>query len=200
MKSDHRNLLKRKLRKGDAAGLKFRLISEDSGATSEDRHAALHRLTELHRKRFDSMEKPSFFVQSDVQRFHAEIAEQGDGSVAFEFIECTLDETVIGSIYSVATRGEYVCLMTGFDPEHSRLSVGFLLMYRAVLRAIELKLETFDMKVGAEAYKSWWSRDRYKVYSLVVKPRQRLMHSLNDRALRLLKSVTRATRTARANS
>jgi len=117
LKSNHRNLLKRKLRKAVDAGLTFRVLSSD-GATDERKLSdALCRLTELHRKRFDSLDRESFFTKVDIQQFHKHVLSSSHGPVAVDFIECLKDDQVVGSVYGISTQDDFVCLMTGFDPD-----------------------------------------------------------------------------------
>lgn len=168
MKSDHRSLLKRRIRKADQAGLTFRVIGSGSQSGDNSLPAALSRLTDLHRKRFESMGRQSFFVAEDVQRFHKALAKLSDETGSLEIIECLSGEQAVGSIYGVSSRNDYVCLMTGFDPQYQQLSIGVLLFYKAIERAIEKGLLRFDFKVGAEQYKSWWSKEIYFVYDISV--------------------------------
>jgi CelD/BcsL family acetyltransferase involved in cellulose biosynthesis len=181
LKSSRRNEMKRKVRKGGEAGLSFRVISSRECTDPAELCAAFTRLTELHKKRFDSLGRESFFVQDNVQALHQKAIELNQDALVFDFVECVVDSKVVGSVYSVAGKDEYVCMMTGFDPDFESLSVGALTILSSVERAISLGLRHLDLKVGAEPYKNRWSKEKYLVYDLRLSPERGLIRNLLSR-------------------
>jgi len=173
LKSSARNQLKRKLRKAEEAGLQFRILDSADHPRHKMLDTALPRLTALHRLRFDSIEKKSFFVGTEMQLFHGRLVERlSDGPLNVVFTECLSGDSVIGSIYGWRDKHQYTFLMIGFDPDHSRYSIGNLLIYRTIEYLVSKDVQLFDFKCGEESYKTRWTKNRYAVHDLQVQPRR----------------------------
>lgn len=168
LKSGARNQLKRKINRAVAEGFEFRVIDSGS-ATHEELRDALDRLTQLHRMRFASMQRDSFFVNSDFQQFHRALCERHtDAPVVFTFTEALLAGDVVGSIYGMRNDQAYVYLMIGFNPALSVYSVGNVLIYRTIEDLVARRIGVFDFKCGKEAYKRWWTREFYHNHDVTI--------------------------------
>ena len=186
LKSSHRSLLRRKLGRAEKAGLTFHLFEVDSSLGNFSHHDALKRLTELHRKRFDSLGQESFFVQDDIQSFHRNIRIGCKNSLSVVFVECRKGSDVVGSAYGLASRDDFVFLMTGFDPREENYSIGFLMIYQLVIHSINMGIGRFDLKVGAERYKEWWANQTYFVQDFCVYPNRGFLYGLGSHELSTL--------------
>jgi len=186
MKSSHRSLLRRKMRKAEKAGLTFHVFEVDSHSGDCSHLDAIERLTELHRKRFDSLGQESFFVQDDIQSFHRNIRCGREDSVSGVFVECRKESDVVGSAYGLASRDDFVFFMTGFDPREENYSIGFLMIYQLVIHSINMGIGRFDLKVGAERYKEWWANQTYFVQDFCVYPNRGFLYGLGSHELSTL--------------
>jgi CelD/BcsL family acetyltransferase involved in cellulose biosynthesis len=168
LKSHPRNVLKRRMRKAADAGIRFRWRA--SGADSAaDLDSAFRELTRLHRMRFDAMNRASFFVKDDMQRFHGALCARPDNAaVSVGFTEAVLDGNIIGSMYGMSTDQVYIYLMTGFDPAFSEYSIGNLLIYSTIENLIARGVSVFDFKCGEETYKKRWTADQYRKYDVRI--------------------------------
>jgi len=169
LNSKSRNQLKRKIKKARVSGFDFRVIHSGGAATGYDLGEALDELTQLHRKRFDSMNRDSFFVKDNFQRFHRHLCERSNSApVSFMFTEALLAGEVVGSIYGMRSDQVYIYLMIGFNPDLACYSVGNLLIYNTIEHLIVRQTKVFDFKCGKEPYKERWTKDFYQNYDVNV--------------------------------
>lgn len=184
-KSGFRNQLKRKIRKGEEAGLVFRNVDESHMPPGYDMEQALGNLTRLHKMRFDSMGRPSFFSAPDFQEFHKNLCTSlVESHCAVSFTEALYNGQVVASLYGVRTPQVFLYLMIGSDPALSSLSLGNLVIYKTMERLIEREVKKFDFKCGEEEYKERWTKNVYAKYSLCI-PFNRKGHSIYAKILAL---------------
>ncbi len=168
-KSNFRNQIKRKVKKGLEANLTHRTIDVDNLPEGYNLHQALDKLTELHSMRFDSMNRDSFFTKPAFQKFHQQLCENQEGQpYRLTFTELLHEGEVIGSMYGIRSEQLYIFLMIGFDPNFADLSPGNLLIYYTIEDLINNKVEIFDFKCGQESYKKRWSKSFYTKYDMAI--------------------------------
>jgi len=168
-RSNFRCHLRHNVKMGLNAGLSFRQISSRNLPDHYDLSQALKNLTRLHKKRFDSIGKDSFFVGPAYQEFHKYLCSNyQDPAFMLTFTESLHDSKVIGSIYGIQTPLLYVYLMIGFDPEYAPLSIGNLMIYQTIRRLITDGVKVFDFKVGDESYKKRWTKSDYSKYDISI--------------------------------
>jgi CelD/BcsL family acetyltransferase involved in cellulose biosynthesis len=177
-KSSFRNQLKRKVKKGLNAGLSFRLVNSRNLPDKYDLTRALKNHTRLHEMRFNSINKDSFFLKSDFQKFHQYLCKNHeDPAFMLTFTEALHDNNVVGSMYGIQTPSIYIYLMLGFDPKYAPLSVGNLMIYHTIQGLITDQVKAFDFKVGDEPYKKRWTKSEYTKHHISIRfsPRGRLL-------------------------
>lgn len=168
-KSNFRNQIKRKVKKGLEANLTHRIIDINNLPEGYDLRMALEKLTELHGLRFDSMNRDSFFTKPAFQKFHQQLCENQEGQpYLLTFTEILHEGEVIGSMYGIRSAQLYIFLMIGFDPKFADYSPGNLLIYHTIENLINNKVEIFDFKCGQESYKKRWSKNYYTKYDLAI--------------------------------
>lgn len=167
--SKDRNQIKRKIRKGEEAGLTFRVVDNHRLPPGYNLTSALENLSAVHKLRFETKNKPSFFLQPDFQEFHQRLCElDAEDGLSFTFTEALHDGKVVGSMYGVKSDVHYIFLMIGFDPDYSHLSPGNLLIFHTIEDLIHQGIKTIDFKCGNEAYKKKWTKDYYTKYKVFV--------------------------------
>jgi CelD/BcsL family acetyltransferase involved in cellulose biosynthesis len=160
--ANFRSQLRRKLRKAEAAEIVVRHVSAEHMPEGYDLGQAFETLTHLHRRRFATLQRRSFFLRPEFQRFHRTLCASGDeGACNVVFTEALRGDRVIGSMYGVRSRDTYLFLMVGFDPEFGYLSPGTILLYRTIEEMIRLGVARFDLKCGDEPYKQRWATHAY---------------------------------------
>ena len=193
-KSNFRSQLKKKIKIGQEAGLVFRIVEATQLPPGYDMQQAIENHTRLHKMRFDSMNRASFFVQPDFQIFHKHLCNHpGGASCVLSFTEVLLDGAVIGSLYGVRAPHAYIYLMVGFDPGFASLSLGNLMIYYTIENLIHHQVKYFDFKCGEEPYKERWATGFYEKFNVYVcfNTRGRLLY-FNLYAAQIMKKLRRA--------
>ena len=168
-RSNFRSQLRRKIRKAGSAGLEFRIVTEGALPAGYDLQSALDNLLRLHKLRFDSLNRRSFFLKPEFLSFHKHICQRATNqSMSISFTEAIHHGQVVGSMYGIRAPHAYVFLMTGFDPRFAKLSPGSLLLFHTIRDLIGRNVKLFDFKCGDEAYKRRWANGRYDNFDLEV--------------------------------
>lgn len=193
-KSNFRSQLKKKIKNGRDAGLVCRIVEATQLPPGYEMRQAIENHTRLHKMRFDSMKRASFFVQPDFQVFHKHLCTHPDGdSCVLSFTEVLFEGEVIGSLYGVRAPHAYIYLMIGFDPAFASLSLGNLMIYYTIENLIDRHVKNFDFKCGEEPYKQRWATGFYEKFNVYVlfNTRGRLLY-FNLFAAQMLKKLQRA--------
>jgi CelD/BcsL family acetyltransferase involved in cellulose biosynthesis len=193
-KSNFRSQLRKKIKTGENAGLVFRTVEATQLPPGYDMQQAIENHTRLHKMRFESMNRPSFFLQPDFQVFHTHLCNHPDGdSCVLSFTEALHEGKVIGSLYGVRTPYTYIYLMVGFDPAYSSFSLGNLMIYYTIEDLIRRGVKKFDFKCGEESYKERWSKDFYEKFNayIIFNSKGRFLY-FNQSVIKILKKLQRA--------
>ena len=168
-KSKSRNQLKRKIRKSQESGLHFRIISSEQTPDGYSLADALEALNRVHKMRFDSMKKESFFIQPAYQKFYKTLcALPPTDGLWITFTEALHQDAVVGSMLGIRSDEHYIFLAIGFDPLYAPLSPGNVMIYYTLIDLIDRGVKTLDFKCGNEPYKLKWTKDFYTKYSLHI--------------------------------
>lgn len=124
----------------------------------EDLGEGLNILFEQHRKRWRSRGLPGAFV-GRMERFHRDWASlaRTNGWLRLRVLE--VDGNPIGAIYAMTFNGVCYYYQAGFDPSHSAISPGTLLVAHTIREAISEGVKQFDFCRGDEPYKRRWQPD-----------------------------------------
>jgi CelD/BcsL family acetyltransferase involved in cellulose biosynthesis len=124
----------------------------------EDLGEGLDILFEQHRKRWRSRGLPGAFF-GKTERFHREWAAlaRSRGWLRLRILE--YEGKPIGAIYAMTFNGVCYYYQAGFDPAHSAISPGTLLVAHTIREAIGEGVKQFDFCRGDEPYKRRWQPD-----------------------------------------
>jgi len=167
--SNFRHQMRRRLRKAEAAGIKFRVTSASESEQDELLGGALNTLRNLHGLRFASLGRPSFFLKPHFRAFHDDlVSNSNNAGLRLSFTEALYNGRVVGSLYGTRFNDSFTFLMIGFDPDFSEFSPGHLLIYHTIVDLVRYGVDTFDFKCGGEPYKQRWSDQRYDKVNLAI--------------------------------
>mgnify|MGYP001824753376 CR=1 FL=1 len=179
-RSNFRSQLRRQLRKADAHGIDLRFVTEEELPPNYSIPQAMENLKRLHKLRFETLNRRSFFLRADFQRFHQYLSRQAStGACTACFTEAIHEGQVVGSIYGMRATSTYLFLMTGFNPRYADFSPGALLLYHTVEELIRHGVRHFDFKCGEESYKRRWASGWYEKADLevILTPRGHLLRA-----------------------
>jgi CelD/BcsL family acetyltransferase involved in cellulose biosynthesis len=133
--------------------------AEIVGIGPDELELGLHWLFETHRKRWRKRGLPGAFF-GRVERFHREWASEALRNGWLWLSVLKVDGQPIGAIYAMNLGKACYYYQAGFDPEHSTISPGTLLVAHTIRRAIEEGKAEFDFLRGDEPYKRRWKPQR----------------------------------------
>ncbi len=184
-----RSVLGRSRRKFEKSALQITVVQN-----VEELDEAIYKLFELHRKRFDAKNMASKFDFEKRGAFHRAIAEVflKRGWLQLYLIE--EEEKVVGALYCYRFKDTLFYVQGGFDPAYSRMSLGNVIMARAIEDAINRGLRIFDFMRGSEPYKKRWTKEEQYLHRLVfpLSFKARLLFFAEDvtfQSKRLIKKV-----------
>ncbi len=108
-----------------------------------------------HRARWRKKRLPGAFLGRSLA-FHREWIEKAAEREWLRLSLLRLDGQVIGAIYAMRSAGTVYYYQAGFDPDHSSVSPGTLLVAHTIRTAIEEGATSFDFMRGDEPYKRRW--------------------------------------------
>ncbi|HRK20381.1 MAG TPA: GNAT family N-acetyltransferase [Fimbriimonadaceae bacterium] len=111
---------------------------------------------EAHKKRWSKRGLPGAFLGSKIRDFHREWAVLAAEREWLWMSRLELEGKPVGAIYAMRKGGTCFFYQSGFDPAHSAISPGTLLVASTIRRAIEEGLSQFDFLRGDEPYKRRW--------------------------------------------
>lgn len=151
------------------AGIVFRAIQ--GGPELYGRFAALVR---LHRLRFESQQRNTFFPFASVQSFHADALRQLEPAGMARVLVLESNGKAIAALYGLSVGKRFAFYQSGMDPAWSRLSVGLVMMGCALEEAIRSNHDEFDFLRSDETYKFQWTKHvRWGRTLCFFKPRMR---------------------------
>jgi CelD/BcsL family acetyltransferase involved in cellulose biosynthesis len=114
---------------------------------------------EQHKKRWHKRGLPGVFL-GRAQAFHHEWGRQAIAQGWLWLSILRYEDQPIGALYAMTFGPTVYFYQAGFDPAHSALSPGTLLVAQTIRRAIEEEKTTFDFLRGDEPYKRRWKPQR----------------------------------------
>ncbi len=133
-----------------------------------DLDKSMDALFDLHQRRWKARMLPGVMGGARTQRFHKLVAQrfQENGWLRLHVIK--IESRPVSALYCFKYRARYYYYLGGFDPEHSKLSLGTVLTARAIKDAIAEGCTEFDFLRGAEPYKlKWTSEERWNERVLI---------------------------------
>lgn len=124
----------------------------------------------LHEARFKRKDEKSKFLSGKMREFHLDVGKLFKEQGWLKFFTIEIQDKVVGSLYCFVYGDKMSYYQAGFDPKYENLSLGIILLGKAMEDAIERKLKEFDFLRGAEAYKWHWTNTyrrtvRFTAYS-----------------------------------
>jgi CelD/BcsL family acetyltransferase involved in cellulose biosynthesis len=139
-------------------------------ADSASAPALLEALFELHAARWRARGTPGVLAHPSVQAFHRKAAARllARGLLALDVL-CLGDRPVAAGYALVRSRAHLY--LTGFDPNLEGVSLGSLVIWRAIRRALQEQRESVDFLRGQEPYKYAWGAADTHTYQLSLHAR-----------------------------
>jgi CelD/BcsL family acetyltransferase involved in cellulose biosynthesis len=166
----------------EARSANFRSQLRRSTRRLEKRHRAVFRATgdadqlerdmtsffDLHARRRHARSR---LLDPSAQAFHREFASRAlqRGWLRLSLLE--VDGVAVAALYGVRIGRRYGYYNSGFDPDWSRFSVGFLLLNRTIRDAIDEGAGEYDLMLGGERYKNRFSSTERRVRAFMLAPR-----------------------------
>jgi CelD/BcsL family acetyltransferase involved in cellulose biosynthesis len=131
--------------------------------TEEEVDAAMDDLFRLHDWRWQARGAGGLCGDPAVQGFHRAGAAVFSAAGMLRLHRMSIDGAALAVCYGFAAKGSAYAYLSGFDPAHSQLSPGMLIISYAVEQACIEGAARFDFLRGSEGYKySWGAVDRSK--------------------------------------
>lgn len=168
--------------------VEYKRVEDESEIPKE-----MHRLFQLHQRRWNERWLPGVFGSSGIRHFHSEVAIALARVDALRLFCLRLDGETQASLYCFKSRGRMMYYQGGFEPTLSKYSLGTILTGYALRQALEEGLPVFDFLRGNEPYKAKWTQEsetnsrrfvtrrKYRLIGLVRKV-QRIEESVELRA------------------
>jgi len=120
---------------------------------------------ELHAARWHARGSSGVLAHPSVQAFHRLAAPRLLARRLLALEVLFLDARPVAAVYSLRRADTYLYL-TGFDPSVETVSLGSLLFWRTIRRAIQERCEGVDLLRGQEPYKYHWGARDTQTYRL----------------------------------
>ena len=120
--------------------------------------AAFDHLARLHSARHSSKGETGSFQSKRYRQFHLALMMAALNAGELRLLTLILNGTVIGVEYAFISNGVLAFFQTGFDPEHSDLSPGHLLMMQTIDEAITDGAVKIDLLKGDYDYKRTYAK------------------------------------------
>ncbi|MFG2824430.1 GNAT family N-acetyltransferase [Kitasatospora sp. NPDC048365] len=152
-----RRLMRRRERQLADAGVTFRWVAPPQ-MTAE----VIDTVLRLHLLRQEVKGTRTAFGPAR-RAFHLRLLERADGDRGPTALLAEREGRPVGAVYGFLWQNTFAYYNGGWDPAYARLSLGTVLLDRAVAEASALGLDTFDFLRGDEEYKyrSFGAVDRY---------------------------------------
>ncbi len=157
-----RHELRRKMRRLDGAGEVTRHVcaSTDQVPGMMADFLRLHRASSPDKAEFMTAEREAFFLDAAGEAVRR-------GKLRLESV--ALDGSPVASCLGFDYAGAFLLYNSGYDPEHSKLSVGIVSKALAIRGAIESGDSVFDFLRGSEDYKYRLGGQDRQVYRVLVR-------------------------------
>ena len=138
-------------------------------STADECAGVLDRFIALHDARWSARGQRSKYVTRERHRQFLEsvvLTALEDGRLYFPYL--TLDEEPIAMAVCFVEGSKIYYVWPTFDPEHSRLAPGKLLLYHIIRDAFASGLKEVDLGPGADAYKFFWTSEKREVSQILI--------------------------------
>ncbi|MFP5276611.1 MAG: GNAT family N-acetyltransferase [Acidobacteriota bacterium] len=149
--------------------------------------AAFGALRRLHTERWLERGEPGVLADERVLSWHCDALPQLERADMLRLCTLRLEGEIIAVLYSLidppfrAARTQYFYL-TAFDPKHSDLRPGTLLLAYAIECAVQEGVQVVDMLRGNESYKQFWHLERIATHGFALEnPAAERLLSVDDR-------------------
>lgn len=132
---------------------------------------AIDRLIALHHLRWHGRGEPYAFSTPGYVNFHRRVMHACHKQGWLRLYCLEVDATIIAMYYCYRFRNRIFYFQGGFDPAHSKLRPGLVLMGHAIEHAIGEGNDVFDMLRGDYEYKTQWAKERRQTYYLLARRR-----------------------------
>jgi len=117
----------------------------------------MHRLFELHQKRWESRGYSGAFAEEKFRNFHLDIAKSFSQKKWLGLHLLNASGVTVSANYGFKYQSRFYSYLTGFDPRYTKYGVGNLLHAYSIQRFIDEGLTEYDFMRGAEEYKARWN-------------------------------------------
>lgn len=162
---EHRANVRRRIRKLEERGASLREATCDAS-----RREILATLLRLHELRWSTRGGSDAFGARGVSAFHEEATHLALERGWLRLYSLDLDGRPAAALYGLRYGGRFSFYQSGFDPAHSRSSVGLVLLALSIRRAIQEGAEEFDLLHGDEGYKFLWAHATRELVRLEADP------------------------------
>lgn len=151
-----------------------RRISSLSGAAFyepqnlQEAAALLQRLYALHALRSEAAERDSSFTDPDFQTFHNQLVKTAFAAGMVKLFALRIGAAAEAVLYGFFYRQRFYFYQTGFNPVYDHESIGSVILYHAIERAIALGCLRFEFLRGEEAYKYSWTREEEELQHIYL--------------------------------
>jgi len=146
-------------------------IEETMEGTFTERHSfgdrSMTDMISLHQVRMENIGRLGSFASHQFVRFHQSIAKRftNQGWLRMFFLE--INDKNVAVRYGYNYGSKFYDYSTGFDPEHEKYYVGFVLLGYCIEKCIKEGIKEFDF-LGEGSYKERWNVMNRKKRSMVV--------------------------------
>jgi CelD/BcsL family acetyltransferase involved in cellulose biosynthesis len=117
---------------------------------------------QLHRRRFDQLEKVSAFLDPSLQAFHAGLMKRLSGRSWARLYLLQVGNQTVAAIYGFAIGQRFAFYQSGMDPEWTKLSAGMVMLGCSIQQSVESGHQEFDFLRGTQSYKLLWAKQSRK--------------------------------------
>jgi CelD/BcsL family acetyltransferase involved in cellulose biosynthesis len=132
--------------------------------------AEMTRLFELHQRRWNQRWLPGVFGGRRVQAFHRDVAHILLSRDLLRLFTLKLDGETQAALYGFALGDRTCYYQAGFEPTLAKLSLGTVLIARALQISIAEGRTVFDFLRGDEPYKAKWTQQAHQNIRRLVVP------------------------------
>jgi CelD/BcsL family acetyltransferase involved in cellulose biosynthesis len=142
----------------------------DEARDDAARRAILAALFRLHEMRWRGRGGSDALGGPTVAAFHEEATALALDRGWLRLYALRLGGEPVAALYGLRYGGRFSFYQSGFDPAHSRSSVGLALLALSIQRALEEGAAEFDLLHGDEGYKSLWAHDARPLLRIEADP------------------------------
>jgi CelD/BcsL family acetyltransferase involved in cellulose biosynthesis len=130
--------------------------------------SAMHKLAELHTKRWKQKGLPHSFSDDKYNRFHQELAREFLKKDFLRLYVVEVEESIVAMLYCFKYEDKLLYYQSGYNPEFQQYSLGAVLFAYALEDAIAEGAREFDLLRGHHDYKNHWATEERNTIRLAV--------------------------------